>query len=287
MSDIFISYKREDQARAQRIRQTLQGLGFSVWWDRKILHGRVFDKVIREALTSASCVIVLWSKTSVESDWVKDEAQEGMQRDILIPVLIDRVAVPLGFGRLQTADLSNWGGERCHPEFVKLTRSVAAMLGHAVEETRYDLQVKPPDRRSALTENASSLWAMARQMRPRRSHRLRAAVLALAICGSAAAYVVHDTDCEPGSIPGMTPVVAQACRETRGVLRQAYGWAVEEARATTDPPIVGAGSPEAPFVDQIDIVAGDAVPEAEEVFREEEVPEPAEVAATVTARGVG
>ena len=50
MSDIFISYKREDRPRARAVARSFEKHGFSVWWDRKIPPGRTFDQVIQEAL---------------------------------------------------------------------------------------------------------------------------------------------------------------------------------------------------------------------------------------------
>ncbi|MDQ3115900.1 MAG: toll/interleukin-1 receptor domain-containing protein [Verrucomicrobiota bacterium] len=49
MSDIFISYAREDREKAQAIAAVFQEQGWSVWWDRSIPPGRTFDQVIEEA----------------------------------------------------------------------------------------------------------------------------------------------------------------------------------------------------------------------------------------------
>jgi hypothetical protein len=72
---------------------------------------------------------VLWSRRSVESDWVKEEAEEGVRRGILIPVLIEDVEIPLGFRRKQAARLSEWSGDADDPEFIHLTNAVATILG--------------------------------------------------------------------------------------------------------------------------------------------------------------
>ena len=80
MVDIFISYERSDYARAQKIAEALGQHGWSVWWDRMLLAGDHFDKTIQQALDAARCVVVLSSKSSVLSGWVKDEASEGAKR---------------------------------------------------------------------------------------------------------------------------------------------------------------------------------------------------------------
>ena len=40
MSDIFISYAREDRPRAAAIARALEAQGWSVWWDWIILAGK-------------------------------------------------------------------------------------------------------------------------------------------------------------------------------------------------------------------------------------------------------
>ena len=69
MADIFISYARSDRPRAKALAEVLQELGYEVWWDLEIVPGERFSKVIDKELEEAKCVIVLWSKISVESDW--------------------------------------------------------------------------------------------------------------------------------------------------------------------------------------------------------------------------
>lgn len=136
MSDVFLSYAREDTERASLLAHALEQQGHKVWWDRKILSGRSYERDIKQALETARCVIVLWSADSVESDWVKDEAAEGKERNVLVPVRIDDVDIPLGFGRIQTADLAGWHGDESDPHLHRLFQSVAAMLGQPIQSIR-------------------------------------------------------------------------------------------------------------------------------------------------------
>jgi hypothetical protein len=135
---IFISYERSDRAIAQTLAEALEQPGWSVWWDRKLLAGDAFDKTIQEALNAARCVIVLWSKTSVLSDWVKDEAAEGLKRGILVPVLIDDAGIPLGFRRLHTVTVKDW---KTSSETSEL-REVIAAVRHQLN--RPDNAAAPP-----------------------------------------------------------------------------------------------------------------------------------------------
>lgn len=129
MSEIFISYARADKDRAELLAEAFSRQGWSVWWDREIPPGKSFDETIENALNSARCVIVLWSKDSVSSGWVKTEAAEGAARGILVPALIDKVQIPLEFKRIEAADLSDWQGDSPHSEFDQLLKTVASILG--------------------------------------------------------------------------------------------------------------------------------------------------------------
>src|SRR5690242_2340436 len=137
MSDVFISYASSDRVTAQRFAHALESLGWSVWWDREIPVGKSFDQVIEDELNAARCVLVLWSKNSVQSRWVKTEASAAADRDNLIPVLIDRVAIPLEFRRIQTAILSDWDGDPSNAEFVKLRQAIEATVGRQTSASTY------------------------------------------------------------------------------------------------------------------------------------------------------
>src|SRR5262249_25129875 len=77
---------------------------------------------------AAGCVVVLWSKESVRSRWVRAEASSAAGRNCLIPVLIDDAQLPLEFTLIQGAELRNWNGDTTHPEFSRLAQAVQEML---------------------------------------------------------------------------------------------------------------------------------------------------------------
>jgi tetratricopeptide (TPR) repeat protein len=129
MSDIFISYAREDRPRVERLAAALEQRGWAVWWDPDIRTGEDFGRRIHTALQAARCVIVVWSHQSIASPWVKDEAQVGQERGVLLPVCIDAVAPPLGFRQLQTVNLTGWRPGSPGAAFAKLVADIATMLG--------------------------------------------------------------------------------------------------------------------------------------------------------------
>lgn len=105
--DIFISYSRQDRERVDHIARGLEAEGYSVWWDRDIRAGEEFDSVIDKQIKQAKAIVVVWSNTSVSSNWVKEEAEDGVEENKLVPALIDEVVIPRGFRRIQAAMLQD------------------------------------------------------------------------------------------------------------------------------------------------------------------------------------
>jgi TolB-like protein/Flp pilus assembly protein TadD len=110
-SDIFLSYARGDQATARRFAEAFEAQGFSVWWDAALRSGEAWDQEIEKALRAAKAVVVLWSKRSVESRWVRAEATLADRNKTLVPVMIEPCDRPIIFELTQTTDLSHWSGD--------------------------------------------------------------------------------------------------------------------------------------------------------------------------------
>jgi hypothetical protein len=128
MSDIFVSYAKEDRPRAKAFALALQQHGWSVFWDRVIPTGKTWRDVIGSEINAARCIVVLWSASSVHSRWVLEEADIAAQRGVLTPVLLDPVAPPLGFTSFQAADLTDWDGDASAAVFQALVTDIRAML---------------------------------------------------------------------------------------------------------------------------------------------------------------
>ncbi len=94
MADIFLSYSHEDLATARRFAKAFERAGFSVWWDRTLHSGDPYDRVTEKALKDAKAVVVLWSKKSVESRWVRSEATIAYRHRTLAPVTIEHWRAP-------------------------------------------------------------------------------------------------------------------------------------------------------------------------------------------------
>ncbi|MER8777025.1 toll/interleukin-1 receptor domain-containing protein [Mesorhizobium sp. M0977] len=131
VTDVFISYASEDRGPAAKLASALGALGWSVWWDRNIVAGQTYDQAIERELETAKSVVVLWSKHSIASEWVKNEATVAAERGVLVPASIEGVKLPLEFRRKQTADLMNWNGDPAHSGFRSLCDGLVAAVGRA------------------------------------------------------------------------------------------------------------------------------------------------------------
>jgi len=124
MADVFLSYAREDAARAQQIAEGLEAEGVDVFWDNEIPPGSTWADYIESKLTQCKALIVLWSEHSTKSQWVREEARLGRDKGVLIPVMIDASTPPFGFGELQAANLTDWQGQRDHASWRRFADAV-------------------------------------------------------------------------------------------------------------------------------------------------------------------
>jgi hypothetical protein len=126
MNHLFISYARDDLEKVEKMVQFLSTEGIEVWWDRRIVAGSDFQNELTSALQNASCVLVVWSKYSVVSSFVRDEAAEALSCNKLLPVILEaEVKPPLGFRQIQSLDLSKWSGKADSPDLKILKESIA------------------------------------------------------------------------------------------------------------------------------------------------------------------
>jgi hypothetical protein len=130
MADVFVSYRREDEPRVANLVQVLERAGLGVFWDRRIPPGASWRHTIDRELDAARCVLVVWSRASVlpAGDFVHDEATRGKTRGVLLPVRIDDVAPPIGFGEVHAGDLIDWYGDVDDPRVAGVVSAVAAIV---------------------------------------------------------------------------------------------------------------------------------------------------------------
>lgn len=110
MSKIFISYASQDEDKVKIIANKLSAKGGTVFFSRQILPGATWAATLEAQISEATSVIVLWSRHSVKSLWVRSEAAEGLDKQKLIPVLLDDSKLPRLFRDIQTGSLQEWDG---------------------------------------------------------------------------------------------------------------------------------------------------------------------------------
>jgi TIR domain/WD domain, G-beta repeat len=140
MPDIFLSYAREDRARVSKLAEAL-GLrrGWSIWSDVRLRTGERFTREIEAALAESRCVLVVWTRHSVASDWVCAEAAEGWERGTLVPVRFEECEPPMPFRQTETADLTDWHGSTSAPALLRLIDHIERVLARGAAASSEEL----------------------------------------------------------------------------------------------------------------------------------------------------
>ena len=135
MADVFISYARSDKARVAPLVAAIEAKGWTVWWDPEIDAGQQFDDQIEAELLAAAAVVVVWTANSVSSRWVRGEAREAADRNILVPVRFDAARLPMDVRAIHTIDLDTWNEDIGSASFQDLSRALDAMIARQRKTT--------------------------------------------------------------------------------------------------------------------------------------------------------
>ena len=128
MTDVFISYAREDQPSARMLATEVIRLGYTVWWDEELPAHVRYGDVIAERIGTAKAVIVIWSRHSVGSEWVRAEADRGREARKLVQTALDPTPPPMPFNQFQVASLADWQGQPDHSGWRRVIDSLAALV---------------------------------------------------------------------------------------------------------------------------------------------------------------
>ncbi len=155
-ADIFLSYNREDQSRAKLFAEAFEAQGFKVWWDVGLRTGEAYDEVTETALRTAKAVVVLWSKKSVQSRWVRAEATLADRNKTLVPCMIEPCERPIMFELTQTAELGHWAGEKTDRVWLGFLADVAQLVGRQRAPTLAPIAAPLPDEGPASASKRGS-----------------------------------------------------------------------------------------------------------------------------------
>ncbi len=157
MTDVFISYKREDRNYARKIAELLVERGYDVWWDIELLPGDRFADEINEILSNAKVVIVLWTPESIRSNWVKSEASIALSKDILIPICLRSTNIPAPFNTLHSLDLTSWNGVDANAELDIVIKAIEKRIGSPIK-TEKVLSAQEVDNALEKSQQEVEFW---------------------------------------------------------------------------------------------------------------------------------
>lgn len=111
---VFISHSSKDKDFVDKLAIRLVKDRIKVWVDRwEINVGDLLIDKIQKGLTDSSFLIVVLSKSSVESEWCKRELNSGLIREIeskrvvILPVIVDDCEVPMLLKEKRYADFKD------------------------------------------------------------------------------------------------------------------------------------------------------------------------------------
>lgn len=129
MSDVFISYSRDDQEAVRRLAEAVKAQGYEVWWDDQLPPHLSYGDVVAQKVGGAKAAIVVWSANAAASKWVRAEAEMARLQRKLVQTTIDGAEPPMPFNQLHYVSLADWNGEPDHPAWTKVKESLAALAG--------------------------------------------------------------------------------------------------------------------------------------------------------------
>jgi len=162
MTDVYISYAREDRESVRRLSEMLRFEGWDIWMD-PTEPSSTSTAALDMKLGSAGAILVVWSGYSRGSEHVRSEAATGLYKNKLIQVRIDSAAPPRPFDQVEVIDMARWSGEREDPNLRRIVSAVrlyAGVPGIARPQVTRRAAPPPPKQPPAYLEQKRSVaWA--------------------------------------------------------------------------------------------------------------------------------
>ena len=93
MADVFLSYSSADRELTRGLDAELVAAGYTVYWDDMLLSGERFQDALTAQINAAVAVVVIWTPSSVRSDWVYSEARRGVEQKKVVQVRTRDLAI--------------------------------------------------------------------------------------------------------------------------------------------------------------------------------------------------
>lgn len=129
MTDVFISYKREERAGVERIAQALSDLELNVWYDVRLTAGKQWSPEIDHHAHKSWAMVVCYTPAALTSKWVRHEIDIGLAGDKLVPLFLTPSELPDDLKKVHTLKFEDWKGSFAHPGFRALVKRLADLGG--------------------------------------------------------------------------------------------------------------------------------------------------------------
>jgi tetratricopeptide (TPR) repeat protein len=185
VADVFLSYARPNSTVVARAAQVLCANGYSVWYDCELPAHRPYSDIIEQELARSRCVLVLWSRDAVQSQWVRSEANRARELGKLVQGRLDHVLLPMPFDQIQCADLRRWRRSAPPQGWSQVISSIEALVKSSDPAAVKPHLGSPKYRRrevlvgataAGIVGTAGGWWLLERE---RRSRRIPAAAVPL------------------------------------------------------------------------------------------------------------
>jgi hypothetical protein len=97
MVTIFISYVKENAECAAQLRQGFEACGYTVWREPASLTIKsiTYPRTIENAILSSAAIVLVWSPSAAQSEWVKQNIHSAQTlKKLIFPVALDGTRLP-------------------------------------------------------------------------------------------------------------------------------------------------------------------------------------------------
>jgi hypothetical protein len=126
VSDIFIAYSSKNETQVEQLYDCLKEQ-WNVIYDYFTVGD--FNAFIEENIENSKCLLAVFSSSSRESDYFKDELALAKKfNKPIIGVKLDKSDNPLGYGNISFCDFNNWDESQNDKEFIKLKTRISTVV---------------------------------------------------------------------------------------------------------------------------------------------------------------
>jgi len=156
--EIFISYRRADQAWARLLHSQLRAEGVEAWYDAQVGAGEDWRTATAKALQSSQIFVLLFSENAAQSsDIAKELAAAVFEKKLIVPVRLENIA-PSGAFLYELAS-RNWVNafENTEAKLAELAKGLANLVRTGARDGRtlpFDPSDAPPPSRRSMRKPA-------------------------------------------------------------------------------------------------------------------------------------